>query len=105
MDPEHLKKAKKFTEVSGDIAAEYQTWHKAVFDESNSPFDKKTMELIALSVSSGIRCGYCIESHGNKAKKFGATPEEIAKVIQIASVVGAGSTISYGMDALDASDE
>jgi AhpD family alkylhydroperoxidase len=101
MDPEHLKKAAKFMKESKSVAEEYEKWHKAVFDEKKSPLDAKTMELIALGASSVIRCSYCIESHGMKAKKYGASAEEIAKAVQIAAVVGAGSTISYGLEALD----
>lgn len=96
-----MKKAGKFKKLAGDVGKKYNDWHSAVFSE-DSPFDKKTMELMALSASAAIRCSYCVESHSAKAKSFGATPEEIAKVIEIASVVGAGSTISYGLEALDA---
>ena len=100
-----MHKAQEFKELSKGVAEKYQEWHKAVFDESKSPFDKKTMELIALAVSAAIRCSYCIEAHGQKAKGFGATEEEIAKVVQIASVVGAGSAIAYGLEALDEKKE
>jgi len=96
-----MKKAGKFKKLSGKVAKSYQEWHKSVFDEGDNPFDKKMSELIALASAASIRCSYCIDSHSQKAKSFGATPEEIAKTIQIASVVGAGSTISYGLEGLE----
>jgi len=80
----------------------YTEWHKSVFSEG--PFDKKTKELIALAAGSIIHCAYCIDSHSQKARAAGATPEEIAKVVEIAAIVGAGSTISYGLDGLEAGE-
>ncbi|MDP3917290.1 MAG: carboxymuconolactone decarboxylase family protein [Nanoarchaeota archaeon] len=100
MHIDHMKKAGVFKKLSGNVGEKYQEWHNAVFDES-SPFDKKTMELMALTASAAIKCSYCIESHAEKAKSFGASQEEIAKAIEIASVVGAGSVISYGLEGLD----
>ena len=102
MDLEHVNKEQAFMGLSKEVKELYQKWHSAVFDEKKSPFDRKTMELMALAASAVLRCKYCVESHSYKAKKAGATQEEIAKAIQIASVVGAGSAISYGVEALDA---
>ena len=100
MDIEHAKKEQHFGTIDKGVKDAYQAWHKAVFTEG--VFDMKTMELMALSVSAVIRCKYCVESHSYKAKKAGATQEELAKAIQIAAVIGAGSTISYGIEGLDA---
>ena len=100
MDPEHVKKAGQFKKLGDDVATKYQEWHKAVFQDQDQ-FDKKTLELMALSASAAIRCSYCVDSHSQKAKAAGATQEEIAKVIEVAAIVGAGSTISYGLEALD----
>lgn len=104
MDPEHMKKASAFDNLSGEVGTNYKEWHSSVFDEEESPFNRKIMELMALAASSAIRCHYCVESHGQKARKHGASEEEIAKAVQIASVVGAGSTVSYGLEALEAED-
>jgi len=102
MDPEHIKKAAQFKKLGGDVVKKYQDWHRSVFKDEK-PFDKKTMELMALSASAAIRCSYCVDSHSQKAKAAGATQEEITKVVEIASIVGAGSTISYGLEGLDPS--
>lgn len=99
MDPNYMKNSAKFKELSGEVAEVYKEWHRRVFE--TGPIDRKLKELIALAASSAIRCEYCIESHSQKARAFGATQEEIVKAIQIGSVVSAGSTISYGVKSLE----
>lgn len=99
MHIDHLQKAGNFKKLSKEVADAYTAWHKTVFGNEKL-FDKKTMELFALCASCAIKCSYCIESHSQKAREFGATEDEITKVVQIASVTGSGSVISYGIEAL-----
>lgn len=55
--------------------------------------DRKTKELIAIAASLGFKCQGCLEGHIKKAKKFGATPEEISETISIAMGVAAASVV------------
>lgn len=55
--------------------------------------DRKTKELIAIAASLGFKCQGCLEGHIKKAKKFGATPEEISEAISIAMGVAAASVV------------
>jgi AhpD family alkylhydroperoxidase len=55
--------------------------------------DRKTKELIAIAASLGFKCQGCLEGHIKKAKKFGATPEEISESISIAMGVAAASVV------------
>ncbi len=55
--------------------------------------DRKTKELIAIAASLGFRCQGCLNGHIKKARKFGATPEEISESIAIAMGVGAASVV------------
>lgn len=55
--------------------------------------DRKTKELIAIGASLGFKCQGCLEGHIKKAKKFGATPEEISESIAIAMGVAAASVV------------
>lgn len=98
MNPEHINKSNLFKALSRDFNERYKQWYKEIFREDI--FDRKTMELIALAAACAIKCSYCIEAHSQKARIYGASEEEIAKVIQIASAVGAGSIISYGVEGL-----
>jgi AhpD family alkylhydroperoxidase len=55
--------------------------------------DRKTKELIAIAASLGFKCQGCLDGHIKKAKKFGATPEEISESIAIAMGVAAASVV------------
>ena len=58
-----------------------------------SKIDRKTKELIAIAASLGFRCQGCLNGHIKKAKKFGATAEEISESIAIAMGVAAASVV------------
>ena len=55
--------------------------------------DRKTKELIAIAASLGFKCQGCLLGHIKKAKKFGATPEEISETIAITMGVAAASVV------------
>ena len=55
--------------------------------------DRKTKELIAIAASLGFKCQGCLNGHIKKAKKFGATPEEISEAIAITMGVAAASVV------------
>ena len=64
-------------------------------------FDLKTEELIALGVSYGINCKFCMEYHKGKAVAAGVTPEEMHSAIQVAEGVKTGAankTKGYAKD-------
>jgi AhpD family alkylhydroperoxidase len=58
-----------------------------------SKIDRKTKELIAIAASLGFKCQGCLNGHIKKAKKFGATPEEISETIAITMGVAAASVV------------
>ena len=60
---------------------------------SRSKIDRKTKELIAIAASLGFKCQGCLNGHIKKAKKFGASPEEISETIAIAMGVAAASVV------------
>lgn len=102
-DDDHLDAAKKFREGSGEISDYYKSWKESISDES--VFDDGMRELIALSAAAATQCRYCVHTHGQKAVKHGATQEEVSQVIQIASQVRAGATMSYGLEALEYAED
>lgn len=98
-DDEHMEAAKKFREGSEEMMEEYKNWKKSIKD--NTDFDDKTRELIGLAAAAATQCKFCVHTHGQKAIKHGATKEEVSQVIQIASQVRTGATMSYGLEALE----
>lgn len=66
--------------------------------------DAKTKELIALAIGVSTRCGPCIAYHAEGAMKQGATRAEIAETLATAIYMGAGPSVMYAAQALEACD-
>ena len=58
-----------------------------------SVLDRKTKELIAIAASLAAKCQGCLEGHVKKARKFGASREEISESIAIAIGVNAAAIV------------
>lgn len=102
-DNDHMNAAGKFNEGSGEMADYYKDWKESIADES--VFDDKMRELLGLAAAAATQCRYCVHTHGQKAIKHGASQEEVAHVVQIASQVRAGATMSYGLESLEYIEE
>jgi AhpD family alkylhydroperoxidase len=62
----------------------------------------KVRELIALAVAVTLRCDGCITVHTEAAIKRGATKEEIAEALGVATTVNAGAALVYSARVMDA---
>ncbi|MFB6241265.1 MAG: carboxymuconolactone decarboxylase family protein [Candidatus Nanosalina sp.] len=102
-DDDHMEAAKKLQDGSEEMMSHYKDWKNSIADES--VFDDKIRELIGLAAAASTQCKYCVHTHGQKAIKHGATREEVANTIQIASQVRAGATMSYGLESLEYDSE
>lgn len=67
--------------------------------------DTKTKELIALAISVAIRCDACIAFHAQSAVKQGATRDEVMETMGMAIYMGAGPSLMYAAQALEAYDQ
>ena len=65
----------------------------------------KTKELIALGISVATRCDGCIAFHAEAAVKQGASREEIMETMGMAIYMGAGPSVMYAAQALEAFDQ
>ena len=63
---------------------------------TNGHFDAKTVQLMGLAASVGMKCEYCIIAHTGFARKQGATDQEIKQAILIANYVAFKSSMLYG---------
>ncbi len=61
----------------------------------------KYKELIALGVALTTQCPYCIEIHAKRARKAGATEQEVAETTLVAAALRAGGAITHGTHALE----
>jgi AhpD family alkylhydroperoxidase len=71
--------------------------YQAVYSDKGA-VSAKMKQLIALGVSAQVPCQYCVLAHSQKARKLGATEEEIKEAIAVASMVRKWSTVINGMN-------
>ena len=67
--------------------------------------DTKTKELIALAISVAVRCDACIAYHAKAAVKAGATDQELAETMGMAIYMGAGPSVMYAAQAMEAAQQ
>ncbi|MCG6859667.1 MAG: carboxymuconolactone decarboxylase family protein [Chromatiaceae bacterium] len=70
---------------------------KAVFNP-NGAIDGKHKRLIALAVSAQVPCEYCVIAQSMRARKAGATEEEIKEALAVAALIRKWSTMLNGYD-------
>jgi AhpD family alkylhydroperoxidase len=67
--------------------------------------DTKTKELIALAISVATRCDGCVAFHAEAAVRQGATRDEIMETMGMAIYMGAGPSVMYAAQAVEAYDQ
>mgnify|MGYP001578105685 FL=1 len=59
--------------------------------------DVRTKSLVALAVAAAQRCSYFVKIHAIAAKRLGASDEEIAELLEVASLSTALNTLVTGL--------
>ncbi|MCR9246429.1 MAG: carboxymuconolactone decarboxylase family protein [bacterium] len=77
--------------LTPDLKQLYMGFYKATYGKSLLSIKVKEFVAIAAALTSG--CKGCLEGHLKKAKKEGATSEEIAEVIAITLGVNAATIV------------
>ncbi len=67
--------------------------------------DTRTKELIALGIAVAIRCDGCVAFHAEAAMKQGATRDEVMETMGMAVYMGAGPSVMYAAQAVEAFDQ
>ncbi len=67
--------------------------------------DRKTKELIALSIGVATRCDGCIGFHMEALVKLGASRAEIEEALGMAIYMGGGPALMYAADAIGAYEQ
>ena len=93
-----LEKAQK------DMFEAFRDFNNEIF-EKESALSRKTKELIAIGVAHTTQCPYCIDGHVRAAKKAGASDQEIAEAIFVASALRAGGAFAHSTIAMRALNE
>lgn len=67
--------------------------------------DGKTKELLALGISVATRCDACVAFHAEAALRQGASREEVMETMGMAIYMGAGPSVMYAAQAVEAYDQ
>lgn len=98
-DMKNLTKLKKLGELAPEAFQGFLTFDAAAFKEGAIPLKYK--ELMAVAVALTTQCPYCIEVHVKKAKKAGATEQELAETTLVAAALRAGGAVTHGTHTLE----
>ena len=98
-DMKNLKKFPRLAELAPEAFKAFVAFDEAVVKGGVIPLKYK--ELIAVAVALTTQCPYCIEIHATKAKKAGATEQELAETTLIAAALRAGGAMTHGTHALE----
>jgi AhpD family alkylhydroperoxidase len=86
-----------------ELLKSFQGLHHAAM--ATKALDTKTKELIALGTAITAQCSRCIGLHVAAALKAGASADEIGEAIGVATLMGGGPAMMYGLDAFKALKE
>src|SRR5215510_6732611 len=94
-DENDLKLLRSMKELA---PVEFQAWAAldGIVGRENGKIPRKFRELIALAVAHTTQCPYCMEAHAKGANKAGASKEEVAEAIVLASALRAGGAVAHG---------
>ena len=98
-DPKNLAKFQSLAELAPEAFKAFVAFDEAAFKHGVIPLKYK--ELMAVAVALTTQCPYCIDIHTTKAKKAGATDQEIAETTLIAAALRAGGAMTHGTHALE----
>jgi len=98
-DMKNLTKLKKLAELAPEAFKSFQAFDEAPFKGGVIPLKYK--ELMAVAVALTTQCPYCIEIHSKRAKKAGATEQELAETTLIAATLRAGAAVTHGTHTLE----
>jgi len=103
-DENDLKLLREMKELA---PADFQAWAAldGIVGREDGKIPRKYRELIAIAVAHTTQCVYCIEVHTKKAKKAGASKEEVAEAVLLAAALRAGGAAAHGTLAMKFYDQ
>jgi AhpD family alkylhydroperoxidase len=98
-DMKNLAKFGRLGELAPEPFKAFVAFDAAAFAGGVIPLKYK--ELMAVAVALTTQCPYCIEIHAKKAKKAGATEQELAETTLVAAALRAGGAMTHGTHTLE----
>jgi alkylhydroperoxidase AhpD family core domain len=99
-DPRDMRFARELRNGAPDAFAAFIAFDDAALRADDKVIPRKYTELMALAVALTTQCVYCIEGHTKAAHKEGASEEEIAETVFVATALRAGGGMAHGMMAM-----
>jgi AhpD family alkylhydroperoxidase len=96
------KQFKRMRELAPEAYRSFLDFNGKAFAAGALPV--KTKELIALGIAHVTQCPWCIDAHARRARKAGATDQEVAESTFVAMAMAAGAAWSHGGLALQCLD-
>ncbi len=97
-DMKNLTKLETMGRLAPEAFKAFVAFDEAVVKGGVIPLKYK--ELIAVGVALTTQCPYCIEIHAKKARKAGATDQELAETTLLAAALRAGAAMTHGTHTL-----
>jgi AhpD family alkylhydroperoxidase len=97
-----LKNLAKFPRLGELVPEAFKAF--VAFDEvayKAGAIPAKYKELMAVAVALTTQCPYCIDIHAKRARKEGATPQELAEAAIVAAAIRAGGAMTHATHALE----
>ena len=98
-DTKNLAKFSRYAELAPEAFKAFVAFDEAVIKHGIIPIKYK--ELIATAVALTTQCPYCIDIHTKRAKKAGATDQELAETTLIAAALRAGGSMTHGTHTME----
>jgi AhpD family alkylhydroperoxidase len=98
-DTKKLAKLERIRELAPEAFKAFAAFDEAAFEGGAIPLKYK--ELMAVAVALTTQCPYCIDIHARKARKAGATEQELAETALVAAALRAGGAVTHGTHAME----
>ena len=93
-DMQKLERFSTLAELAPEAFKGFAAFDAAALREGAIP--AKYKELIAIAVALTTQCPYCIEVHLERARREGATEQELAEATMVAAALRAGAAMAHG---------
>ena len=100
---ESIAKLGKLYELKPALLQAFMDFDGKVF--ADGALSTQVKELIAVAAAHVTQCPYCIDAHTKRAKKAGASAEELAEAIFVAVSLCAGGALAHSCIAIEALEE
>ena len=98
-----VKHFAKIKDLAPEQLLAFQEFDQAVFQEG--PLSDEEKEIVAVAIAHVTECPFCIDIHTKKAKKAGATLEELTEAVFVVSAIEAGGAVTHSTHVHNANEK